>query len=109
LLAPLVVRSTGMDVVAWIKWANETSKWLRALQENGWSTDAMDKVEWISQVVAPRCVVNRRQANRRMGEVDDVDIVYRVIHEAKERVVAWRVRQGGVCANRPSRVERAGV
>ena len=96
-----------MGVVAWIKWANETSKWLRVL--DAMDEVAMDEVERISKLVVPRCVVNRRQDRKKMGKVDDVEIVYSVIADAKKGVVAWRVRQGGVCVNRSSRVERAGV
>jgi hypothetical protein len=65
----------------------------------------MDEVERISKLVVPRCVLNRRQDRLRNGEFDDTDIVYTLIEEAR-RV---RVRQGGVCVNRLSRVQRAGA
>ena len=106
LIKVLIEEGAAADWFGWTTWAKDTSVWLRGLDAMDEAT--MDEVERVSKLVIPRSVINRRQDRLRMEVADDTRIVFSVIEDAKKRVVR-RVRQGGVCVNRSSRVERAGV
>ena len=101
-----------MEVDAWVKYAKETEAWLAEQRANGWPDETVEEVRVIAAWKVSEAV--RQQWRRDKCNNDSkVRVVYRVIDEAKKGVAkamgVWSVRQGGVCANRLSRVERAGA
>ena len=101
-----------MEVDAWVAHAWETEAWLAEQGTGGWPDETIEGVRAIAAWIVPEAVRQQfRRDNRRSNS--KVSIVYTVIAEAKKGVAkrtgAWSVRLGGVCANRPSRVQRAGA
>ena len=101
-----------VEVDAWVASAQKTKAWLAAQNAGGWPDETIEEVRAIAAWNVPEAVQQQWWRDNRRRD-SKVSIVYTVIAEAKKGVAkrtgAWSVRLGGVCANRPSRVQRAGA
>ena len=97
-----------MEVDAWVAHAWETEAWLAEQRAGGWPDETIEGVRAIAAWIVPEAVRQQFVRDNRRSD-RKVSIVYTVIAEAKKGVAeamgAWTVRLGGVCANRPSRVQ----
>ena len=97
-----------VEVDAWVASAQKTKAWLAEQRVGGWPDETIEEVRAIAAWNVPESVqLQFRRDNRRRDS--KVSIVFTVIAEAKKGVAkgtgGWTVRLGGVCANRPSRVQ----
>ena len=101
-----------VEVDAWVAHAWETEAWLAEQGTGGWPDETIEGVRAIAAWNVPNTVRQQWWRDKRSND-SNVSVVYRVIEVAKKGVAeamgAWTVRLGGVCANRPSRVQRAGA
>ena len=101
-----------MEVDAWVAHAWETEAWLDEQNAGWWPDETIEGVMAIAAWIVPEAVRQQFVRDKRSND-SKVSVVYRVIEVAKKGVAeamgAWTVRLGGVCANRPSRVQRAGA